>query len=123
MNTEQLHRNRAPVLPAPFAHLTPFIGWSLATETERNRMRNTSDMRDIIAFKDAMLADVDAIVAWLDNYPLNAMPPEAQALMHMLLSLAEVAPAVEAYHQPGVIDGYDPTRFVADETFVMRPPI
>ncbi|MCA1326868.1 hypothetical protein [Herbaspirillum sp. alder98] len=123
MNTEQQHRNQPPVLPAPFAHLAPFIGWSLATETERNRMRNTSDMRDIIAFKDAMLADVDAIVAWLDNYPLDAMPPEAQALMHMLLSLAEVAPAVEAYHQPGVIDGYDPTRFVADENFVMRPPI
>jgi len=34
-----------------------------------------------------------------------------------------VAPAVEAYQQPGVIDGYEFSRFVADEKFVMRPPI
>ena len=110
-------------LPQQFAHLAPFIHWSLATETERNRLRNASDMADIIAFKDAMLADVNDIVDWLNTFPLDAMPPDAQKLMHMLLSLAEVAPAVEAYHQPGVIDGYDPERFIADEKFVMRPPI
>jgi hypothetical protein len=113
----------AITLPPDFVHLTPFLHWSLATETERNRLRNASDMADILAFKDAMLADVDAIVAALNGYPLDAMPRQAQALMHMLLSLAEVAPAVEAYHQPGVIDGYDPARFIADEAFVMRPPI
>ncbi|WP_034300462.1 hypothetical protein [Herbaspirillum sp. RV1423] len=110
-------------LPAQFAHLSPFIGWSLATETERTRMRNTSAMSDIIAFKDAMLADVDAIVAYLNAFPLEAMPPREAALMHMLLSLAEVAPAVEAYNQPGVVDGYAFSRFAADENFIMRPPI
>ncbi len=110
-------------LPAQFAHLEVFSQWSLATETERNRLRNSSAMADIIAFKDAMLVDVDAIVAHLNGFPLDAMPAEPLALMHMLLSLAEVAPAVEAYNQPGVIDGYDPARFVADETFVMRPPV
>src|SRR5450830_948697 len=102
MTTDSQHTKPTAVLPPQFAHLTPFIHWSLATETERNRLRNSSEMRDIIAFKDAMLADVDVIVAWLNNYPLDAMPPDAQALMCMLLSLAEVAPAVEAYHQPGV---------------------
>lgn len=116
--------NASPItLPTPFAHLAPFHHWSLATETERTRMRNTSDMADIIAFKDAMLAQVDAIVAYLNGFPLDAMPPPEAALMHMLLSLAEVAPAVEAYHQPGVIDGYEFSRFVADEKFIMRPPI
>jgi hypothetical protein len=110
-------------LPAQFSHLAPFSRWSLATETERNRMRNSSNMHDIIAFKDAMLVDVDAIVSYLNGFPLEAMPAEPLALMHMLLSLAEVAPAVEAYNQPGVIDGYDPARFVADETFVMRPAV
>ncbi len=117
------HGEPKSVLPPQFTHLTPFLRWSLATETERNRLRNTSEMRDIIAFKDAMLADVDAIVSWLNTFPLSAMPPDAQALMYMLLSLAEVAPAVEAYHQPGVIDGYDPSRFIADENFIMHPPI
>lgn len=110
-------------LPAQFSHLEAFKRWSLATETERNQLRNSSRMEEIVAFKDAMLADVDAVVAFLNGFPLNAMPPEPLALMHMLLSLAEVAPAVEAYNQPGVIDGYEPARFVADEAFVMRPPV
>jgi hypothetical protein len=113
----------ALLLPEPFARLMPFIGWSLATETERNALRNASDMDDILAFAQAMLADVDAIVAHLDAYPLEAMPQAEKRLMYMLLSLAEVAPAVEAYKQPGVIDGYDPARFVADNNFVMRPKI
>jgi len=113
----------AITLPARFAHLMPFSHWSLATETERTRMRNTSAFADIVAFKDAMLADVDAIVAYLNGFELDAMPPSEAALMYMLLSLAEVAPAVEAYQQPGVIDGYEFSRFVADEKFVMRPPI
>jgi hypothetical protein len=30
----------------------------------------------------------------------------------MTLSLAEVAPAVENFGQPGVVDGYEYTRFV-----------
>jgi hypothetical protein len=32
--------------------------------------------------------------------------------MNLALALAEVAPAIEFYKQPAVIDGYDPTRFV-----------
>ncbi|CAN5578095.1 hypothetical protein BH09PSE5_BH09PSE5_20410 [soil metagenome] len=110
-------------LPDQFAQLMPFIGWSLATETERNKRRNSSDMDDILAFAQAMLADVDAVVAHLDPIPLEALPPAEKRLMYMLLSLAEVAPAVEAYRQPGVIDGYDPARFVAENNFVMRPKI
>jgi hypothetical protein len=112
-----------PVLPAQFAHLAPYTKWSLATETERNTLRNTSDMADITAFKDAMLADVDAIVTYLDSFKLDAMPADALALMYMLLSLAEVGPAVEFYKQPAVIDGYDPRRFIADEKFVLRPAV
>ncbi|WP_306391921.1 hypothetical protein [Telluria beijingensis] len=116
------HQN-PPTLPPRFAALQTYIHWSLATETERTRMRNTSQMAEIVAFKDAMLVEVDAIVDYLNGFPLDAMPPQEAALMHMLLSLAEVAPAVEAYRQPGVIDGYAFERFKADETFVMRPPI
>ena len=42
-------------------------------------------------------------------------------LMYLLLSLAEIAPAIEFYNQPAVIDGYESARFRADESFVMRP--
>ena len=115
MNTETTE------LPPAFAHLTPYLGWSLPTETARNARRNSSDIESIRAFAQAMLADVDAIVKHLDAFPLNEMPPAETRLMYMLLSLAEVAPAVESYGQPGVIDGYDPSRLVADASFVMTP--
>ena len=110
-------------LPAAFADLAPHAPWCLATETERNRRRNASRMDELLAFRDAILPRVDAIVAHLNGFPLAGMPPAEANLMHMLLSLAEIAPAVESYHQPGVPDGYDPARFVADEQFVLRPPI
>lgn len=111
------------LLPKQFEALTPFVGWCLATETERNRKRNSSAMPELLAFRDAILPQVDEVVRYLDGFSIDALPPDELNLMHMLLSLAEIAPAVECYRQPGVIDGYDPARFVADEQFVMRPRV
>lgn len=114
----------AAVLPEPFVALQPFVPiWALSTETERNVRRHQMPMAEIVAFSDAMLAQVDEIVSYLNGFDVNALPPEATALMQLLLSLAEVAPAIEFYRQPAVVDGYDPRRFVADETFVLRPAL
>ncbi|QCP49598.1 hypothetical protein FAZ95_10705 [Trinickia violacea] len=112
------------VLPEPFAALRPFVSvWALPTETERNIRRHQTPMADIVAFSDAMLAHVDAIVSHLNALDVNALPAEATALMQLLLSLAEIAPVIEFYRQPAVVDGYDPRRFAADETFVLRPAL
>ena len=117
----------APVraaLPAAFAELNRFVdAWALETETLRTTRRHTAGMPAIVEFKAAMLTRVDEIVAWLNQYTLDNLPEDAKSLMYLLLSLAEVAPAVEFYQQAAVIDGYDPFRFVADETFSMRPII
>jgi hypothetical protein len=110
-------------LPEAFAGLMPFFAWSLATETERNAKRNASTMDELNTFAEAMLAETDRVVAHLNQFPMEQMPAPELRLMHMLLSLAEVAPAVEQYKQPGVIDGYDPARFIANNEFVMRPKI
>ncbi len=109
------------ILPSEFAALEPFAHWALSTETARNHHRYESTVADIEAFVDAMLARFDEIVARLNEFPLDAMPPQWQRLYWMLLSVAEVAPAVEFYHRPDVPDGYDTHRFVADEDFPLRP--
>ncbi|MFM0550261.1 hypothetical protein P0D69_04680 [Paraburkholderia sediminicola] len=115
--------SRAP-LPAAFEELNRFVDvWALPSETERTTRRHTAGMPAIVEFKDAMLARVDDIVAWLNQFELDKLPEDAKTLMCLLLSLAEVAPAIEFYQQPFVIDGYHPFRFVADETFSMRPAI
>lgn len=112
-----------PTLPVAFADLQPFVAWCLATETERNARRLDVGMDAIVAFKDAMLPRVQDIVAHLDRNPLDRMTAEDLPLMHLLLSLAEIAPAIEFYRQPTVIDGYDSRRFAADEDFVLRPAL
>ncbi len=99
-------------LPAAFTDLEPFMAWSLTTEAERQRKRMSSSMADIQAFYDTLLPRMDAIIAYLDQFPLHAIPADAQRLLQLTFSLAEVAAAVELFKQPNVADGYDATRFV-----------
>ncbi len=100
------------LLPDHFEDLEPFIDWALPTERERNNKRIASKMPAIKAFYDAMLPRARAIIAHLDSFPVNEMPMRETRLMNLLLSLAEVANAVEIFKQPAVIDGYDSRRTV-----------
>lgn len=111
-------------LPGKFSALEPLASWALKTETERNRNRLASTQSEIIAFTRAVLPLASDITAYLD-----ALSPEEQAqeenerLMCLLLALAEVAPSVEAYQNPAVVDGYDSFRFRAQEDFKLRPKL
>jgi hypothetical protein len=101
------------VFPEPFRDLEPLAGWALETEAERNRKRLASTMAEIQAFYDAMLPRMEAVIDYLNQFLLEAMPADAQRLLHLTFSLAEVSTAVELFKQPGVVDGYDARRFVA----------
>lgn len=98
-------------LPETFRDLERWMAWSLATEQERSDKRQASAMTEIKAFYDAMLARMEEILPYLEQFPLDEMPKDAQRLFSLTLSLAEVAPAVELFGQPSVIDGYDIKRF------------
>ncbi len=105
----------AQTLPAEFADLEPFIDWALATEPERTRKRLASSMEDIQAFYDCMSTRVEAAMAYLNAFSLDALPPEAGRLFHLSLSLMEVANAVEMFQNPAVINGFDVKRFAPVE--------
>jgi hypothetical protein len=115
----------AAVLPPSFAALEPYAAWGLATETERNRRRLSSTFQEISAFAEAILPQVEAISAYIDARAADgALSDETKRLYYLLLSLAEVAPAIESYHpQAAVIDGYDSARFAPDETHRLRPKL
>jgi len=95
----------------------------LPTETERNAKRLASTQPELEAYAQALLPQVDAITRHLDEWPGGALPEPSRNLYFMLLSLAEVAPAIEFYGQPTVIDGFASERFQADEAHVLRPRI
>ena len=98
-------------LPEGFRDLEAWLEWSLATERERSAKRQASSMQDIKAFYDAILPRMDEVLSYLEQFPLDNIPPDAQQLFYLTLSLAEIAPAVELFGQPSVVDGYDISRF------------
>jgi len=101
------------LLPEVFADLERFAGpWAVATETERSRKRQGSTMEEIQAFYEAMLPRTETILSYLNQFPLHEMPEDAKRLLYLTLSLAEVAPAVELFKQPSVVDGYDISRLI-----------
>ena len=100
-------------LPEQFRDLEQWMAWSLETEGERSDHRQASAMEDITAFYEAMLARMEEVLPYLEQFNLEDLPDDARRLFYLTLSLAEVAPAVEQFGQPSVVDGYDIKRFVA----------
>ncbi len=99
-------------LPEPFQDLAPYLAWSLPTEQERSAKRQASPMAEITAFYQAMLPRMEEVLPYLAQYPLENIPEEVQRLFYLALALAEVAPAVENFGQPSVVEGYDIARFI-----------
>jgi hypothetical protein len=99
-------------LPEQFQQLEPFLSWALATERERTARRHASSIAEIRAFYDAMVVRLGEILTFLNEFSLEDVPADVNQLFFLTLSLAEVAPAVENFGQPGVVDGYDFSRFI-----------
>lgn len=95
------------LLPTGFETLEPFVAdWVLADAVARMGKRQASAMDEIRAFYEAMLPRGEAALAYLRQFQLDELPPEAERLLKLMLSLAEVAPAVEWYGDPRVYDGF-----------------
>ncbi len=121
--TESVEAGAVPLLPPGFEQLEPLAGWSLKTETERIFRRQKSSFADIVAFRDAIVPELERIFAHLASHSGESASIREERLLGMVLSLAEIAPAVECYQQPGVIDGFDPFRFLPVENCRLRPPV
>jgi hypothetical protein len=100
-------------LPEAFRDLEQWSAWALETEKERSDKRQASTFEELKAFYDVMLTRTDEALSYVDQFPLDNLPPDAQRLFLLTLSLAEVAPAIEQFGQPQVVDGYDIERIVA----------
>jgi len=99
-------------LPEPFHDLEPYLAWALPTERERSAKRQASSMAEIKAFYDAMMARMEEVLPYLAQFSPENVPGDVQRLFYLTLSLAEIAPAVENFGQPSVIDGYEAARFM-----------
>jgi len=108
-----------PHLPEPFADLEPFAAtWCLASERERYAQRLASTMDEMQTFYDAAFPRLEAAMAYLDQFPLDALPDDALHLMWLLYSLVQVSFPVEVWRQPRV-----PDSGAASIDAVVEPPV
>jgi hypothetical protein len=95
------------LLPAGFEPLEPFVAdWALPDAVARMARRQASTIEELRRFYEAMLPLGVQALDHLRGFELGALPPESERLLKLMLSLAEVAPAVEWYGDPRVYDGF-----------------
>ena len=95
------------LLPRGFESLEPFVEeWVLPDAAARMAKRQSSDISKVVLFYDAMLALGESALGHLRGFSLGDMPAAEERLLKLMLSLAEVAPAVEWYKNVRVYDGF-----------------
>ncbi len=92
------------VLPTEFADLEPYADWALETEADRYAKRLASPMDELQAFYDAAFPRLEAAMAYLDQFPLDALPEDATRLLWLCYSLVNASFPVEVWRQPRVPD-------------------
>jgi hypothetical protein len=83
-------------LPAQFRDLEPFVAdWALRSEGERLAKLTRTSIADLKVFYDAIFARAEEIKTYLNAFPLDQMPDDAQTLFDMLLTFVETAHPIE----------------------------
>jgi hypothetical protein len=106
-------------LPAEFRELQDLAEtWSLPTEVERQSKRLVSPMSELQAAYDRLVPRAEAILEYMRQLEAKGRPKELSAanrnLVFLVFSLVEIAQAIEVHGQPGVVDGFDAKRWVAE---------
>src|SRR3977135_1960690 len=85
-------------LPEEFADLERFTDWCLPTEEERYTKRLNSTMAEMQELYDAGMARLEDIMVYGDaRFPLDGMPDDAKALVHLGQSIVMVSFPVEVW--------------------------
>lgn len=85
-------------LPVPFAELEEFVDyWDVPTSHERWMRRSDADYAQTKRFYEVMTPRMEAAAAYVEQYPLHAMPEDAACLFRLLLALMQASIAVELH--------------------------
>ncbi len=101
----------SPSFPKEFGDLEAFADWALETEEERSAKRQSCTFEELQEIYNALLVRIEDMLGYLDKFPLEELPADAERLLWLSFSLAEVAPAIEQFGQVQVVEGYDIERF------------
>lgn len=88
------------LFPAEFADLETHGDWVVATEKERLQRRIECSDAELKTFYDGFLPRMDAVVRYLNQFPLDGMPDDARRLFDLAKSFMEIAIIVERGRSP-----------------------
>jgi hypothetical protein len=100
-------------LPAPFADLSCYVrDWALPSEKARFEKRVASPLAEVRAFNDAVYARIDDIIVYLNRFPLDAIPPDAQTLLTLARAYMETSHPVDlGWSTTDLEDAFPSARF------------
>lgn len=105
-------RGATALLPKGFKPLEPWVAdWVLEDSRARYEKRISTPPATIRAFYDAVLQHAPAALALLGQRQLGALSEAEERLLKLMLSLAEMGPAVEWYGTGEFPDSFDGRRF------------
>lgn len=100
-------------LPPPFADLSHYVAaWSLPSEKARFEKRVASSLAEVRSFNDAMYRRIDDIIVYLNQFPLDALTPDAQALLNLARAYMETSHPVDLdWSTTDLEDAFPSARF------------
>jgi hypothetical protein len=100
-------------LPKGYEHLERFSEWSVSSDSERIAMRLDTPFPQVVEFYDAVMPSVKDAMAYLATRSVDNPTLEDVNLVNLLKAMAEIANAVEIYHQGSIPDAGDLRLYVS----------
>jgi hypothetical protein len=98
-------------LPSPFQDLEHLVEeWAIATTSARVEKRLQSTIEHLGSFYRQLAPRADAVLTYLKTVALADISTHDANLLRLMLTLAEVSPAIEWYGRPDGAVGLDSRR-------------
>jgi hypothetical protein len=85
-----------PAIPSKFSHIQRYAAWALPTQVLRNSKRAVTSIDELKVVYDALLPEMENIMAYLDTFPFDqALPEEEENLKNLALAFMEISHPIE----------------------------
>jgi hypothetical protein len=101
-----------------FLELKPYIEiWALSSASERLQKRVDTDLAGQQEFYNAASPHLDAIIEYLNQFPVDEIPEKDKPLAYMTLALCEVDDAIHLWKAANLDYISDPVTWRTKNTF------
>jgi hypothetical protein len=92
-------------LPQGFSELERLVSdWALPTRAQRYQARLSRPYDELVTFYDAIAPRAEEAIAHLNGLDIDALPEDAERLLHLLYSMILVSYSVNVFKQNRIPD-------------------